>query len=236
MEKILSQIKREIIERMFALGAIKLNPRVPFQWASGNLMPIYNDNRLLFGDDQGKEHVMNGFDFLVEEHELKADFVAGVATAGIPPSVLFGYLNNLPTGYVRDKPKAHGMKNRIEGITDRGFQGERVLVIEDLVSFGGSSADAVQAVRDMGGVVDACLCIFSYGLDEASAVFAGSRPYNNDGAKLKQPCMLLPLLTYDDVIDYAEQQQKFSPIEISMLREWREDPTQWQYIHGHTAV
>lgn len=231
-----SFVKREIIERMFALGAIKLNPRVPFQWASGNLMPIYNDNRLLFGDPGGKTLIMKGFKLLTAQQEISFDFVAGVATAGIPPSTLFGYLKEKKTGYVRDKPKAHGMKNRIEGITDCGFQGERVLVIEDLVSFGGSSADAVQAVRDMGGVVDYCLCIFSYGLDEASEVFAGSRPYNKDGAKLKQPCTLLPLVTYADVINYAEQQQKFSPIEISMLREWREDPTQWQYIHGHTAV
>lgn len=229
-------LKHDIIERMFVLGAIKLNPRTPFLWASGNLMPIYNDNRLLFGDDQGKDLVMNGFEMLVDEHQIEFNFVAGVATAGIPPSVLFGYLNHAPTGYVRDKPKAHGMKNRIEGITDQGFQHDHVLVIEDLVSFGGSSADAVQAVRDMGGQVTTCMCIFSYGLKEASDVFAGNHPYNKEGKTLEQPCRLLSLIRYEDVIDYAQDQKKFSSTEIQMLREWREDPVQWQYIHGHTAV
>lgn len=229
------QIKREIIERMFAVGAIKLSPKNPFQWASGNFMPIYNDNRLLFGDVMGKNLVLGAFSTLVEKYKLAFEFVAGVATAGIPPSVLFGFMASVPTGYVRDKPKVHGLKNRIEGITDKGFEGTEVLVVEDLISFGGSSADAVQAVRDMGGRVNYCLCIFSYGLDEAIEVFAGSRPYK-DGKKLEQPCTIVPLLTYDDIISYAAEQKKFSPAEITMLREWREDPTQWQYIHGFAAV
>lgn len=234
---ILTEIKKAIIKRMFALGAIKLSPTNPFQWASGNLMPIYNDNRLLFGDPMGKNLIMNGFNYLAELYEVDFTFVAGVATAGIPPSVLFGHLKDVDTGYVRDKPKAHGKRNRIEGITDKGFAGKEVLVVEDLVSFGGSSADAVQAVRDMHGVVKFCFSIFSYGFDEATEVFAGAREYNpKEGKRLAQPCTLVPLVTYDDVIDYAEKENTFLPAEITMLREWREDPVQWQYIHGHAAV
>jgi orotate phosphoribosyltransferase len=235
--EILAQIRKEVIECMFAWGAIKLSPTNPFQWASGNFMPIYNDNRLLFGDPIGKDLVMHGLDLLIEEHAVRFNFVAGVATAGIPPSVLFGYHHGVNTGYVRDKPKAHGLRNRIEGISNKGFAGAQVLVIEDLVSFGGSSADAVQAVRDMGGVVEFCLSIFSYGFTEAMEVFAGSRDYNpKEGKRLTQPCTLVPLITYDDVINYAEKENTFLPAEIAMLREWREDPTQWQYAYGHTAV
>jgi orotate phosphoribosyltransferase len=146
------------------IGAIKLRPDDPFQWASGYRMPVYNDNRMFLFHPEARRTIARGFSNLMDERGIAAEVVAGTATAGIPHGALLADLLSLPYIYIRDKPKAHGLQNRIEGLdAESDLGGRTVVVIEDLISTGGSSARAVQAVREAAGVADWCLSIFSYG-------------------------------------------------------------------------
>jgi orotate phosphoribosyltransferase len=153
--------------------------------------------------------------------------VAGTATAGIPHGALLADLLSLPYIYIRDKPKAHGLKNRIEGLdAESDLGGLRVVVIEDLISTGGSSARAVEAVREANGKADWCLSIFSYGLEKAGEQFAALNP----------PCNFDSLLTFPVLLETARTGGFLGEEQIALLEAWREDPFGWGEKHGFPKV
>jgi orotate phosphoribosyltransferase len=228
---------KKIAEAGLAIGAIKLRPEDPFTWASGFRMPIYNDNRMFLFDSGNRALILLGFEKLTELDDVEFDVIAGTSTAGIPHAA--GLANNMrrPMIYVRDKPKDHGLKNRIEGLdTDKDLEGKRVLLIEDLISTGGSSASAVQGVRDANGNCIDCYSIFSYGLDKAEAMFRGEEPFNKEDNKLNPPCTVKSLLTYDVLLEVAKDLRILNADHINMLDEWRADPFNWGANHGFPKV
>lgn len=204
------------------IGAIKLNPDNPFTWASGFRMPIYNDNRRFLFEDAHRELVTRGLYDLVFE-QLDPDVIAGTSTAGIPWGTLLADRTGANFVYIRDKPKAHGLRNQIEGIdSESDLSDRRVLVIEDLISTGGSSARAVQAVRNAGGNCGYCFSIFDYGLDKAREEFGALSP----------ECRTKSVLTYDILLDVAKRYGFIDKAQESMLGEWRLDPFGWGVRHG----
>ena len=130
------------------IGAIKINSKKPFTWASGYRMPLYNDNRMLLSQAGHRTLIAEGMKAVLEKEDVSVDTVAGVATAGIPHATSLANLTQLPLIYVRSSPKEHGMKNQVEGILKPG---QAVVVVEDLISTGGSAVKAVEAIREAGG-------------------------------------------------------------------------------------
>lgn len=222
-EATIDDVGRTIAEQGLRIGAIKLDPGNPFRWASGYRMPVYNDNRMFLYYPEARRAIARGLADLIERHGISPEVVAGTATAGIPHGALLADLLTLPYIYIRDKPKAHGLKNRIEGLdADSDLQGRTVVVIEDLISTGGSSARAVEAVREANGVCDWCLSIFSYGLDKAERHFAALDP----------PCAYASLLIFPTLLDVARTGGFLSETQIALLEDWRRDPFGWGDAHG----
>jgi orotate phosphoribosyltransferase len=186
-------------------------------------MPIYNDNRMFLFHPEMRRTIAQGLAEIVREKEIAPEVVAGTATAGIPHGALLADVMSLPYIYIRDKPKAHGLKNRIEGLdAESDLGGQRVVVIEDLISTGGSSARAVEAVREANGVSNWCLSIFSYGLEKAAEEFDSMNP----------PCAYTSLLTFPTLLDVAKTGGFLSDDQIALLAAWREDPFGWGAKHG----
>ena len=162
----------ELAKRALKIQAIKINPERPFQWASGYFMPIYNDNRMLLYDPSTRKLIAEGFSQIIKRKKIKFDVVAGTSTAGIPHAETLADLLEKPMIYIRDKPKDHGLRNQIEGIdSNKNLFGLEAIVVEDLVSTGGSSLKAVQAVRNARGKVRFMFSIFNYGFPEIEQEF-----------------------------------------------------------------
>jgi len=171
--------------------------------------------------------ILNGFLDIIKKENIKIEVVAGTSTAGIPHGALLAEALNLPFIYIREKPKAHGLKNQIEGIdADKDLEGKAVVVIEDLISTGGSSAKAVQAVREANGKVDYCLSIFSYNLLSAL----------NEFSKLDKPCKVISILGYDTLIDTATKTGYVSNEQQEALKSWRHEPFEWGAKRGFARV
>ena len=223
----MDDLGRKIAEQGLRIGAIKLNPENPFQWASGYRMPIYNDNRMFLFHPDIRRDIARGLGDVVRSQGVDPEVVAGTATAGIPHGALLAEVLSLPFIYIRDKPKAHGLKNRIEGLdAESDLGGMRVVVIEDLISTGGSSARAVEAVREANGDCDWCISIFSYGLEKAEDAFTAMDP----------PCNFTSLLTFPVLLETARSGGFLSEGQIALLEAWREDPFGWGERHGFPKV
>ena len=228
---------RLIAKAGLEIKAIKLRPDNPFLWASGFRMPIYNDNRLFLFHPNYRRLISAGFGKLLHREEISYDVIAGTSTAGISPATRLADSLIKPMIYVRDKPKDHGLKNQIEGIdAESDLQGRKVVLVEDLISTGGSSARAVQAIRDANGICNHCISIFNYGLDIAGKVFRGEEPYDKEGNKLSTPCEVRSLLTYDTLLDVAKETGSFTEDQIQLLEQWRVDPLGWGEKHGFPRV
>ena len=222
-ETIIDNLGGKIAEFGLRIGAIKLKPDNPFQWASGYRMPIYNDNRMFLFHPEMRRTIAQGLAEIIEDRGIRPEVVAGTATAGIPHGALLADLISLPYIYIRDKPKGHGLKNRIEGLdADSDLGGQSVVVIEDLISTGGSSARAVEAVREANGACDWCLSIFSYGLEKAAEQFETLDP----------PCNFTSLLTFPVLLETAEAGGFLSKEQIDLLADWRMDPFGWGEKNG----
>jgi len=218
---------KEIAKISLSIGSIKLRPNDPFTWASGYRMPIYNDNRMLLYYPEYRGLVVNGFKEIIDKENIEFDVIAGTSTAGIPHATILADLLNKPLIYIRDKPKDHGLKNQIEGLdADKDLAGKKVIVIEDLISTGGSSAKAVQAVRDAKGEVEYCLSIFSYGLDKAKTEFD----------ILSEKTKVRSILTYDVLLETAKEINYLTPIQIELLADWRKDPFNWGEKNGFPKI
>jgi orotate phosphoribosyltransferase len=222
-----TRIGRRIAEEGLRIGAIKLRPEDPFQWASGYRMPVYNDNRMFLFHPEVRRMIVEGLADLVAEEDIAPQVVAGTATAGIPHGASLADHLGLPFIYIREKPKSHGLRNRIEGIDAAAdLEGWQVLVIEDLVSTGGSSARAVEAVREARGECSWCLAIFSYDLEPAAEAFAALQP----------ACHVRSLLTFDVLLQTARETGYLDAGRIELLEEWRADPFGWGARHGFPRV
>jgi orotate phosphoribosyltransferase len=218
---------QELAKAGLAIKAIKLSPETPFLWASGYHMPIYNDNRMFLFFPECRKLILEGFKEIITTNSIKFDIIAGTSTAGIPHGALLADRLNVPFIYIRDNPKAHGLKNQIEGIdAESDLKQKSVIVIEDLISTGGSSARAVQAVRDANGIVDYCISIFSYGLDKAASAFN----------MLDISCTTISILTYDVLLKAAKEIDYMTESQIELLEDWKNNPFDWGDRHGFPKV
>lgn len=205
------KLAKKVAEKLLQINAVKLSPQNPFTWASGIKSPIYCDNRLTLSFPEVRNIIIKGFVQQSGQFE-PFDIVAGVATAGIPHGALLADRLKKPFIYIREKAKSHGRQNQIEGILP---EGARVLVIEDLISTGGSSIKAVEAVREAGGVVVGVLAIFSYGFEKAVTTFK------------EADCPFDTLSNYDVLITQAIENQYVKPEELETLKSWRLSPETW---------
>ena len=199
----------KIAEALLQINAIKLSPANLFTWASGWRSPIYCDNRRILSHPAVRGEVRDAFAELVRGKYTDAEVIAGVATGAIAHGVLVAQQLGLPFVYVRSAPKGHGLENLIEG---EYAPGQKVVVIEDLISTGGSSLNAVKALRDAGLDVLGMAAIFTYAFDEAAGNF--------DAAGVA----LDTLSDYPTLIALAEAQGYVEPEEVETLKKWRENP------------
>lgn len=204
-------MESEIAKKLLQIKAIKLSPQNPFTWASGIKSPIYCDNRTTLSYPEVRKLIIQGFVEQAKAFE-PYDKVVGVATAGIPHGALLAHVLDKPFAYVRSKAKGHGRQNLIEGELKAG---EKVLVIEDLISTGGSSLKAIKAVQEVGCEVVAAMAIFTYGFEKAQMDF--------DAAGIP----LVTLSNYSALLDLALQENYISDKELTTLKTWRENPTEW---------
>ena len=202
-----------LAKRLLQINAIKLSPQKPFTWASGWLSPIYCDNRMSLSYPEVRNSIKSGLAELSSEFDF--DVVIGVATAGIPHGMLLADAIDAPFGYVRSKSKSHGRQNQIEGDIKPG---QKALVVEDLISTGGSALAAIAALRDAGIEVVGLLAIFTYGFSHSvMAMEKAEVPFKT-------------LLNYENLLEEACKLSYISKTDLSQLQLWRKAPEHWQPI------
>ncbi|KAA6344284.1 Orotate phosphoribosyltransferase [termite gut metagenome] len=206
-------LERLFAEKLLKIKAIKIQPANPFTWASGWKSPIYCDNRKTLSYPSLRNFVKIEITRLILERFGQVDAIAGVATGAIPQGALVADTLNLPFVYVRSTPKDHGLENLIEGELRPGM---KVVIIEDLVSTGGSSLKAVEAIRRDGCEVIGMVAAFTYGFDVSIKAFK----------EAKVP--LITLTTYDTVLKAALETEYINKENIKTLEKWRESPANWQ--------
>lgn len=208
----MKQLETLLAEKLLKISAIKLQPDNPFTWASGWNSPIYTDNRVTLSYPEIRTFIKVELCRLIEENFPQATAVAGVATGAIAQGALVADTLGLPYVYVRSTPKDHGLENLIEGKLELG---QKVVVIEDLISTGGSSLKAVQAIRQAGCEVVGMVAMFSYGFPVAQQAFKDA------GVEL------LTLSNYNAMLEAALATDYIRQEDIETLREWRKDPSIW---------
>ncbi|WPR76511.1 orotate phosphoribosyltransferase [Algoriphagus sp. NG3] len=213
MEILDANVAAEVADKLLEIQAIRLQPEKPFTWASGWKSPIYCDNRLSLSFPEVRTLIKDQLVRCIQHYFPHVEAIAGVATAGIPQGSLLANELDLPFIYVRSKPKGHGMENMIEG---KVVPGQKVVVVEDLVSTGGSSLKATQDLIDAGFEVLGMVAIFSYGFDVAAQNF--------DKANVKLIC----LSHYEAMLPRAVKRNYITNDALASLTEWREDPANWK--------
>ncbi|MEQ6124694.1 orotate phosphoribosyltransferase [Pseudotenacibaculum sp. MALMAid0570] len=203
---------KKTAELLLQIKAIKLSPSDPFTWASGWKSPIYCDNRVTLSFPSVRVFLKEEIAKIVEQQYGKPDVIAGVATGAIAIGVLVAQELGVPFVYVRPEPKKHGRKNQIEGYLESG---QNVVVIEDLISTGKSSLNAVEALKEEGAVVKGMVAIFSYEFDVAADNFE------------KGNVNLTTLSNYTHLLEQAMDSKYISDQELETLQKWREDPGNW---------
>lgn len=203
---------KKTAELLLQIKAIKLSPNEPFSWASGWKSPIYCDNRITLSYPPVRLFLKEEIAKIVELEYGKPDVIAGVATGAIAMGILVAQELGVPFIYVRPEPKKHGRKNQIEGHLESG---QNVVVIEDLISTGNSSLNAVEALKEAGAVVKGMVAIFSYGFKIADDNF------DEKGVRLTT------LSNYDDLLEQALESNYVTQKELKTLNDWRENPSKW---------
>jgi len=211
--KVQEETAGKIAGMLLQIQAIKLNTEKPFSWSSGWKSPIYCDNRLSLSYPLIRNTIKHALAQAIRENFFTAESISGVATAGIAQGALVADILDLPFLYVRPKPKDHGMENLIEGKVVRG---QKTVVVEDLVSTGGSSLKATQALREAGLEVLGMVSIFNYGFDIATRNFYDANT------------SLISLCDYTNLLKYALEQQYISEVQMISLKAWRVDPANWK--------
>lgn len=205
-------MRKEIAESLLEIEAVSLQPDNPFTWSSGLKSPIYCDNRLTLSYPAVRRKVAKGLTDLIEQHFPETEMVAGTATAGIPHAAWVSERMDLPMCYVRSKAKGHGKGNQIEG---KVTEGQKVVVVEDLISTGGSVIEAVQALRNAGCQVLGVVSIFTYELAKGEH-------------QLKSANIEAHSLTdFSTLAKIAEQKGLITKENLSSLEEWKQNPTDW---------
>ncbi|WP_405607126.1 orotate phosphoribosyltransferase [Polaribacter sp. Asnod1-A03] len=204
---------KKTAELLLQIKAIKLSPNDPFNWASGWKSPIYCDNRITLSYPPVRIFLKEEIAKIVELEYGKPDVIAGVATGAIAIGVLVAQELGVPFIYVRPEPKKHGRKNQIEGHLESG---QNVVVIEDLISTGNSSLNAVEALKEAGAVVKGMVAIFSYGFDIASKNFE------------EKNVSLTTLSNYTNLLEQALESDYITDKELITLNDWRKSPSDWK--------
>ncbi|APB31296.1 orotate phosphoribosyltransferase [Vagococcus teuberi] len=203
---------KQIAKELLSIKAVSLSPNEPFTWASGIKSPIYCDNRLTMSYPDVRRLVAKGLANLIKENYPSVEVIAGTATAGIPHAAWVAEELGLPMVYIRGKSKDHGKKNQIEGRIDNGA---KMVIIEDLISTGGSVIDAAQAAKREGAAVLGVAAIFTYQLPSGvENLKAAGIPFDT-------------LTNYDELIDVAIENDYISQDDRLLLQEWKKDPVSW---------
>ncbi len=210
-------IRPDVARDLLRIEAVTLSPDNPFTWASGLKAPLYCDNRLTMAYPEVRLRLTRGFLTLILEHNLTPEVIVGTATAGIPHAAWLAQALKRPMAYVRSKPKAHGRGNQIEG---RIEPGQRVIVVEDLVSTGMSSMGSVEALRAAGAEVLALLAIFTYGLPGVAERFE------------KADVPFYTLTTFDTLLRVAYEDEHLSEDDFRSLKAWQQEPEAWSEAHS----
>lgn len=203
----------KIASHLLDIKAVSLRPEKPFTWASGIKSPIYTDNRITLSYPDTRNLIEEGFVEVIKSEFPDVEVIAGTATAGIPHGAIIADRMNLPFAYIRSKAKEHGAGNQLEG---RIVKGQKMVVIEDLISTGGSVLDAVAAAEREGADVLGVVAIFTYQLPKADSNF------DNAGVKL------LTLCDYSELIKVAKVQGYINADGLSLLKKFRQNPEDWQ--------
>ena len=212
-------VERLLAEKLLKISAIKLQPENPFVWASGWNSPIYTDNRRTLSYPEVRTFIKVELCRVIMENFGEVDAIAGVATGAIAQGALVAETLGLPYVYVRSAPKDHGLENLIEGNLKPG---QKVVVIEDLISTGGSSLKAVEAIRNAGCEVIGMAAIFTYGFPVAARKFKAAQ------------VELITLSNYNAMLETALETNYIKPEDLETLQEWRKDPASWQGPNNNT--
>ncbi len=206
---------KDVAELLLNIKAVTLNFEKPYRWVSGILAPIYCDNRKIIFHPEARKKIKEGFTRIIEENNIEYDIVAGVATGAIAHAAFLAESLGKPMVYVRSKAKEHGRQNQIEGASAEELNGKRVLVVEDLISTGGSSVSAVEAVKQTGAVVKHCIAIFTYEFEKARKTFE------------EADCNLITLSDFSTLVNTAAEINYLKPEEKEKVLEWSKDPAGW---------
>jgi orotate phosphoribosyltransferase len=210
-----SSMKKLIAEKLLSIHAVALKPNEPFTWTSGIRSPIYCDNRLTLSYPEVRREIAHGLQSIILEKYPDAEVIAGTATAGIPHAAWVSELLNLPMCYVRSKAKGHGKGNQIEGKVE---QGQKVVVVEDLISTGGSVITAVQALREAGCEVLGVVSIFTYGLEKGKDAFAQEEIKSES------------LTDFANLVEVAIEKGYISQNDQESLLSWSKAPAEWSKV------
>ncbi|MEH7177239.1 orotate phosphoribosyltransferase [Neobacillus vireti] len=205
-------MKKIIAEKLLSIHAVALKPNEPFTWTSGLRSPIYCDNRLTLSYPEVRREAAIGLQALIKENYPEAEIIAGTATAGIPHAAWVSELLNLPMCYVRSKAKGHGKGNQIEGKVEKG---QKVVVVEDLISTGGSVITAVQALREAGCEVLGVVSIFTYGLEKGKEAF------------IQEEIISESLTDFPTLVEVAIEKGYISQDNQESLLSWSKAPAEW---------
>ena len=212
-------LKTQIATDLLSIRAVFFRPEEPFTWASGIKSPVYCDNRLTLTAPEVRNHVENGLAQLIREHYPQAEVLMGTSTAGIAHAAIVGHIMGLPMGYVRSGAKDHGRKNQIEG---RLEPGQKVVVIEDLISTGGSVLEVVNVLREAGAQVLGVASIFTYGMQKGLERLAAAEVTNHS------------LTNFDVITQVAAREGYISTGDIDRLIAFRNNPSDESWITGGT--
>lgn len=210
-------MKQEIAKGLLSIGAVFLRPDEPFTWASGIKSPIYCDNRLTLTAPQVRIKVEEGLAQIIREHYPECEVLMGTSTAGIAHAAITGHIMDLPMGYVRGSAKDHGRTNQIEG---RLEPGQKVVVIEDLISTGGSVLDTVKALRDAGACVLGIASIFTYGMEKGKVRMAEADVKN------------VSLCDLDTLVEVAAEENYIKKEDVQRLIAFRNNPSDESWMKG----
>lgn len=202
-------MERQIAKELLSIGAVFLRPDEPFTWASGIKSPIYCDNRLTLSEPQVRDQIEYSLSKVVQEKYPDCEILMGTSTAGIPHAAIVANLLGLPMGYVRGSAKDHGRTNRIEG---KLLPGQKAVVVEDLISTGGSVIDVVEALREAGAEVLGIVSIFTYNMQKSKDRLSAAKVQNNS------------LTDFDTLVQVAAQEGYISLSDIDRLRRFRDNP------------
>lgn len=210
-------MKKEIAKGLLSIQAVFLRPDEPFTWASGIKSPIYCDNRLTLTAPEVRTKVEEGLMAVIKEHYPECEVIMGTSTAGIAHAAIVGHMMGLPMGYVRSSAKDHGRTNKIEGKLEAG---QKVVVIEDLISTGGSVLDTVEALREVGAEVLGVASIFTYGMQKGLDRMAAAEVKN------------VSLSDLDNLVEVAAEEGYIKPEDVERLIKFRNNPSDESWMKG----